>query len=142
MGAEGAWRIALFQPGLLPGQPLHVILSFQGRNSMIPFLGSLETTCSSSLMQRACELSPFWHLVMWGSGRAFSMEDGRKSCNGRQGLLKESHEYLVSLDCSRFSADRSCWFLRMAAIMSWVWNPDVQQLSSLADRKCPQSTSD
>lgn len=50
-GAEGAWRIALFQPGLLPGQPLHVILSFQGRNSMIPFLGALETTCLSSFRE-------------------------------------------------------------------------------------------
>lgn len=97
---------------------------------MIPFLGGLETTCLSSLMQRACKQSSFWHLAMWGSGRAFSMEDGGENGSDWQGPLKEHHEYLVSLDCSRFSADRSCWFLRMAVIMSWVWNPDVQQLSS------------
>lgn len=46
---------------------------------MIPFLGGLETTCLSSLMQRACKQSSFWHLAMWGSGRAFSMEDGGKT---------------------------------------------------------------
>lgn len=46
---------------------------------MIPFPGGLETTCLSYLMQRACKQSPFWHLAMWGSGRAFSMEDGGKT---------------------------------------------------------------
>lgn len=50
-GSEGAWGTALL---LATGQPL-VTPSFQGRNSLIPFLGELETTRVPFLMQRAGE---------------------------------------------------------------------------------------
>lgn len=89
--------------------------TFQGQNSSTPFLrrGRLEATYLSLSMQRACARnSGIWSGGVRGGGTLSVEDDGRcrwwlaVAPKGGGSLWRLG--YLVSLDCSSFSADRSC----------------------------------